>query len=59
MEYSISTEDRTHFKCFKFPDGAVYYGEIAYVDPSNKIVRFVLLPALDHKHPAIQPRRNL
>jgi len=38
MEYSISGEDRTHFKCFKFGDGAVYYGEIAYIDSNNKIV---------------------
>ena len=38
MEYSIEMEDKSRFKCFKFGDGSVYYGEIAYVDNANKIV---------------------
>ena len=42
MEYSINNEDRTHFKCFKFLDDSVYYGEIAYLDASDKIVDFIV-----------------
>ena len=38
MEYSVNAVDKTNFVCFKFPDGSVYYGEIAYIDQNNKIV---------------------
>jgi hypothetical protein len=31
-------EDKTNFKCFKFPNGNIYYGEIAYVNDKNEII---------------------
>lgn len=31
----INEIDKTNFKCFKFPDGSIFYGEIAYIDPST------------------------
>jgi len=35
---NINEIDKTHFKCYKFDDGTVYYGEIAYLDEFNNIV---------------------
>jgi hypothetical protein len=38
----ISEEDKTNFKCFKFPDGSLYYGEIGYVDEMNNYVLLLI-----------------
>jgi len=29
----INEIDKTKFKCYKFPDNSLYYGEIGYMDP--------------------------
>lgn len=34
----INNIDKTNFKCYKFDDGTVYYGEIAYLDEFNNII---------------------
>lgn len=34
----LNEVDKTNFKCFKFQDGSLYYGELAYVDPVNDSV---------------------
>jgi hypothetical protein len=33
----ISELDKTNFKCYKFPDGSIYYGEVAYLNEGNII----------------------
>jgi hypothetical protein len=38
MSIDINEVDKSHFKCFKFDDGSVYYGEFAYVDSLNNLV---------------------
>ena len=38
MNSEISEIDKSNFKCFKFDDGSVYFGEIAYVDHLNNLV---------------------
>lgn len=30
--------DKSNFKCYKFPDGNIYYGEVAYMNPQGVIV---------------------
>ena len=34
----FSELDKTNFKCYKFPDGNIYYGEVAFMNPEGKIV---------------------
>jgi hypothetical protein len=29
----INDYDKSHFECYKFPDGSIYFGEIGYLDP--------------------------
>jgi len=55
MEYSINAEDKSRFKCFKFADGSVYYGEISYIDQKNTIVALAH-KRIDHESAAVQPR---
>ncbi len=31
----ISESDKTKFKCYKFDDGSLYYGETEYVDENK------------------------
>ena len=30
--------DKSNFKCYKFPSGDIYYGEVAYMNPEGRIV---------------------
>jgi hypothetical protein len=34
MNYNIDINevDKSHFKCFKYPDSSIYYGEVGYMD---------------------------
>ena len=34
----FSELDKTNFKCYKFPDGNIYYGEVAFMNPEGQIV---------------------
>jgi len=34
----INEVDKTKFKCFKFPDSSIYFGEIGYMDPITHAV---------------------
>jgi hypothetical protein len=34
----ISEFDKTNFKCYKYPDGSIYYGEVVYVDEQDNLV---------------------
>jgi hypothetical protein len=38
MSIDISEIDKANLKCFKFDDGSVFFGEIAYVDHLNNLV---------------------
>lgn len=35
----ISEIDKSNFKCYKFPDDSIYYGEISYLDEMNNLVK--------------------
>jgi hypothetical protein len=35
----INEIDKTDFKCFKFPDGSIYYGQTEYLDEFNNIIK--------------------
>ena len=30
--------DKSNFKCMKFPDNSIYYGEVAYFDKNANLV---------------------
>ena len=34
----INEVDKSQFKCYKFPDGSIYFGEVAYLDESENFV---------------------
>ena len=36
MEYNLNNNNKSNFKCIKFGDGSVYYGEIMYLDPERE-----------------------
>jgi hypothetical protein len=40
-EFDMSKVDKTNFKCIKFEDGSIYYGDIKYKDTNGKIVKMV------------------
>jgi len=39
----ISEKDKINFKCFKFNDGSIYYGEVGWLDQLNNIVKTLFL----------------
>ena len=51
----ISEVSKAKFKCFKFDDSSIYYGETEYVDESknNMIVNFFYL-ILGYRYKRIQ-----
>jgi len=36
--FDINEIDKTHFKCYKFEDNSVYYGEISFLDELHNLV---------------------
>lgn len=36
----LNEYDKSNFKCFKFPDNSIYFGEIAYIDPTTHAIVF-------------------
>lgn len=37
--FDLSEKDKINFKCYKFNDNSVYYGEVGWVDHLNNIVK--------------------
>ena len=37
----ISEKDKTYFKCYKFEDSSIYYGEVALIDDKGTVIEDV------------------
>ena len=51
----ISESDKTKFKCYKFDDGSLYYGETEYVDENKQGVIKWNDPRFNIEWPADNP----